>query len=119
MRSVFAVLAAMSVFSAPVHAQDNAARAGQMSAAINPKVVEWRRDFHAHPELGNRETRTAKVVADHLRALGLEVRTGIAVTGVVGVLKGGKPGPRIPAVRLQGDHDVSRRNRWRDARLRP
>ena len=103
MRSVFAMLAAMSAFSTSVDAQDNAARAGQMSAAINPKVVEWRRDFHAHPELGNRETRTAKVVADHLRALGLEVRTGIAVTGVVGVLKGGKPGPRIA---LRADMDA-------------
>jgi amidohydrolase len=64
-------------------------------AAIKPKVIAWRRDFHAHPELGNRETRTAKLVADHLRSLKLDVRTGIAHTGVVGVLRGGKPGPVI------------------------
>ena len=60
--------------------------------AITPKVVAWRRDIHQHPELGNREFRTAKLVADHLTALGIEVQTGIAHTGVVGILRGGKPG---------------------------
>jgi amidohydrolase len=64
-------------------------------AAIHPRVIEWRRDFHRHPELANREFRTAKKVAEHLRALGLEVRTGMAHTGVVAVLKGGQPGPTI------------------------
>jgi amidohydrolase len=58
-------------------------------------VIAWRRDFHQHPELGNHETRTAQVVADKLRAFGLEPKTGIAHTGVVAILKGGKPGPRI------------------------
>jgi len=84
------------------------------SAAITPadldrrvqegekRMIAWRRDFHEHPELSNRETRTAKVVADHLRALGLDVKTGIAHTGVVGVLKGGKPGPVIA---LRADMD--------------
>ncbi len=71
-------------------------------AAIEPKVVAWRRDIHAHPELGNREVRTAKLVADHLRSLGIEVQTGIAHTGVVGLLKGGKPGP---VVLLRADMD--------------
>jgi amidohydrolase len=71
-------------------------------AALEPKVVAWRRDIHQHPELGNRETRTAKLVADHLRALGIEVKTGVAHTGVVGVLKGGKPGP---VVLLRADMD--------------
>lgn len=56
---------------------------------IEEKVVGWRRDLHQHPELGNRETRTAKIIADHLRSLGMEVRTGVAHTGVVGVLRGG------------------------------
>ena len=70
--------------------------------AIEPKVVEWRRDIHQHPELGNRETRTAKLVAEHLRSLGLEVRTGIAHTGVVGVLRGGRPG-RVVALRADMD----------------
>ena len=68
-----------------------------------PKVVAWRRDIHEHPELGNRETRTAGLVAAHLRSLGLEVRTGLARTGVVAVLKGGKPGP---VVALRADMDA-------------
>jgi len=71
-------------------------------AAIEPKVVAWRRDIHQHPELGNREVRTAKLVADHLRSLGIEVKTGVAHTGVVGLLKGGKPGP---VVLLRADMD--------------
>ncbi|MGI8599112.1 MAG: amidohydrolase [Chitinophagaceae bacterium] len=62
---------------------------------LESKTIEWRRDFHQHPELGNRETRTAKIIADHLRGLGLEVKEGVAKTGVVGILKGGKPGPVI------------------------
>src|SRR5919108_321924 len=60
-----------------------------------PLVVAWRRDFHQHPELGNSEVRTAKVIADQLRKLGYEVTTGVAKTGVVAVLKGAKPGPVV------------------------
>lgn len=71
--------------------------------AVLSKVVAWRRDFHQNPELGNREVRTAKIVADHLRKLGLEVTTGVAVTGVVGVLRGGQPGPVIA---LRSDLDA-------------
>ena len=67
----------------------------QVDARLEQKVIEWRRDIHANPELGNREFRTAKLVADHLRGLGIEVRTGVAHTGVVGLLKGGKPGPVV------------------------
>jgi len=71
---------------------------------LEPKVVAWRRDFHQHPELGNREKRTAKIVADHLRALGFdEVREQVAHTGVVAVLKGGRPGP---VVALRADMDA-------------
>jgi amidohydrolase len=70
---------------------------------VSAKVVAWRRDIHQHPELSNREVRTAKVVADHLRALGLEVRTGVAHTGVIGVLRGGRPGP---VVALRADMDA-------------
>jgi amidohydrolase len=71
---------------------------------VKPKVVAWRRDIHQHPELGNREVRTAKIVADHLRALGLdEVREKVAHTGVVGTLKGGRPGP---VVALRADMDA-------------
>jgi metal-dependent amidase/aminoacylase/carboxypeptidase family protein len=58
-------------------------------------IVALRRDFHEHPELGFEEVRTAGIVADRLRALGLEVKTGLGVTGVVGILKGGKPGPVV------------------------
>ena len=72
------------------------------TAEIESKVVAWRRDFHQNPELGNRETRTAKIVADHLRSLGIEVRTGVAHTGVVGVLRGGRPG-RVIALRADMD----------------
>lgn len=72
------------------------------SAAVNEKVVAWRRDIHEHPELSNREFRTAKLVADHLRGLGLEVQTEVAHTGVVAVLRGGAPGP---VVALRADMD--------------
>ena len=65
--------------------------------------MAWRRQIHANPELGNREFKTSRLVADHLRALGLEVRTGIAHTGVVAIIKGGKPGPRIA---LRADMDA-------------
>jgi amidohydrolase len=72
--------------------------------AIETKMIGWRRDLHQHPELGNREVRTAKIVAEHLRALGFdEVREKVAHTGVVGVLRGGKPGP---AVALRADMDA-------------
>lgn len=70
---------------------------------IESKCITWRRDFHEHPELGNRETRTAKIIADHLRSLGLEVKEGVAKTGVVGILKGSKPGPCIA---LRADIDA-------------
>ncbi len=70
---------------------------------LDLKVIEWRRDFHQFPELGHQETRTAGIVAEHLRSLGMQVRTGIAGTGVTGVLKGGKPGPRIA---LRADMDA-------------
>ena len=69
---------------------------------IEQKVIEWLRDIHAHPEFGNREVRTAALVANHLNSLGMEVTTGVGVTGVVGILKGGKPGPVIA---LRADMD--------------
>ena len=74
-----------------------------ISEQLEQKVIEWRRDLHQHPELSNREFRTAKVIAEHLNELGLEVQTGIAHTGVVGVLTGGKPGPTIA---LRADMDA-------------
>ena len=71
--------------------------------AVDARVVEWRRDLHQNPELGNREFRTSQKVAEHLKSLGLEVKTGIAHTGVVGILRGGKPGPTIA---LRADMDA-------------
>jgi amidohydrolase len=73
------------------------------SEAVEAKVIEWRRDFHENPELGNREFKTAEKIAQHLRSLGMEVQTGVAKTGVVGILKGGKPGP---VVALRADIDA-------------
>src|ERR1700757_1485418 len=73
------------------------------AAAIEAKLIAWRRDIHEHPELGEQETRTADLVAAHLTKLGLEVRTGVAVTGVVAILKGAKPGP---VVALRADMDA-------------
>ncbi len=70
---------------------------------VMPKVIEWRRDLHAHPELSTEEVRTAKMVAAQLRLLGIEVKEGVATTGVVGVLRGGKPGP---VVALRADMDA-------------
>lgn len=72
-------------------------------AAIEEKIIEWRRDIHQNPELSNREFQTAEKVANHLQSLGIKVRTGVAHTGVVGVLRGGKPGP---VVALRADMDA-------------
>ena len=90
---------------APAFAQDLEQRpeVGAAAAELGEQVVAWRRDIHAHPELSNREERTAKLVADHLRALGLEPRTGIAHHGVTAVIEGGLPGPRIA---LRADMDA-------------
>ena len=75
----------------------------QLVSEIDGKVIEWRRDIHENPELSNREFKTAEKIAAHLKSLGMEVQTGIAHTGVVGILKGGKPGP---VVALRADIDA-------------
>ncbi len=87
----------------PAHGQGLPQAIDRGAARVEPKVVAWRRDIHQHPELSNREVRTAGLVADHLRALGLEVRAGVARTGVVGVLRGARPGP---VVALRADMDA-------------
>jgi hypothetical protein len=79
------------------------AEIAQRVKAIEPQLIEWRRDIHAHPELGNFEVRTAGLVAAHLRRLGLTVRTGIAGTGVVAVLEGASPGSTVA---LRADMDA-------------
>ncbi|MBV8250741.1 MAG: amidohydrolase, partial [Comamonas sp.] len=114
-----AMAAALASTSLAVHAQTASSAASSATAspqaqalhaqiderakAIEQKLIAWRRDIHEHPELGNLETRTSALVAEHLRKLGLEVKTGMAVTGVVGLLKGGKPGP---VVALRADMDA-------------
>lgn len=95
MRQFFLLLPAL-LFASFAPAQSSLKpQAYRLVDQIEPRVIAWRRDFHEHPELSNREFRTAEKVAAHLKALGLEVRTGIAHTGVVGILRGGKPGPVI------------------------
>jgi amidohydrolase len=101
MRQLLLVSALAAALCGPAAAQSPEVES--LAASVDAKVQAWRRDIHQHPELGNREVRTAKLVADHLTALGFEdVRTGIATTGVTAVLRGGKPGPRI-AVRADMD----------------
>lgn len=94
-------LALLALAPAALTAQRDAAIAAAVER-LAPRMIEIRHDLHQHPELSNRETRTAALVADELRRLGLEVRTGIAKTGVVGILRGGKPGPVI-AIRADMD----------------
>ena len=95
----------VSIFAlaiSPVHAQIPFESITSLSDEMNEQVIEWRRDFHENPELSNREFRTAALVAEHLESLGMEVQTGVAHTGVVGILRGGKPGP---VVLLRADMD--------------
>ncbi|MFO1220017.1 MAG: amidohydrolase [Burkholderiaceae bacterium] len=87
-----------------VRATELAASIDAAAKAVEERVIAWRRDLHAHPELGNREVRTAGIVAEHLMSLGLDdVRTRVAHTGVVGVLEGALPGP---VVALRADMDA-------------
>ena len=78
-------------------------RASLAADKIESKCIEWRRKLHEHPELGNREFNTAKLIATHLKTLGIEVKENVAKTGVVGILRGGKPGPCIG---LRADMDA-------------
>ncbi len=100
---VSVMLALMLYLMAPNVSAALEAEIAARAAALEDQVVAWRRDIHANPELSNREFRTAKLVAEHLTALGMEVQTGVAHTGVVGLLKGGLPGP---VVALRADMDA-------------
>ena len=97
-----APLALFLLAVSPLHAQDLHTDLDRLADTLEPKVIDWRRDIHEHPELGNREFRTSALVAAHLKALGYEVRTGVAHTGVIGVLRGGLPG-RVVALRADMD----------------
>ena len=93
------VLASLSLFASMCAHADTVQQFVQPELA---RITAWRRDLHEHPELGNREVRTSALIAAELKKLGYTVRSGIARTGVVGVLKGGKPGPRL-AIRADID----------------
>ena len=93
----------LSAMSAPAFASDIEAELKSANKSVSEKVIKWRRHLHQYPELSNREFETAKYVAKHLRSLGLEVQTGVAHTGVVAKLKGGKKGPLIA---LRADMDA-------------
>ena len=99
MRTFF-IACFLLLIAAPSSGQD---LVNQIADALEPKVIEWRRDFHQNPELSNREFRTAGIVAAHLRGLGMEVTTEVAFTGVVGILKGAFPGPTVA---LRADMDA-------------
>ena len=90
-----AVIILSTQLSAQTEIEKLKAKASAAADKIESKSITWRRDFHQNPELGNSETRTSKIIAEHLKKLGLEVKEGVAKTGVVGILKGGKPGPCI------------------------
>ena len=95
MKRTIAVFCLLLTLSSTLFANDMSRDIDAATAKIMTKLVEWRRHLHQYPELGNNELKTAKYVEDHLRRLGFEVRTGIAKTGVVGILKGTQPGPVI------------------------
>ena len=95
----FAATDIMAAPTRPIHAQLDAA-----AAAIEDRMIGWRRDIHQNPELGNQEVRTSALVVGHLRALGYEVREKVAVTGVVAVLRGDAGAG--PVVALRADMDA-------------
>ena len=98
----FAICAAISSLSISANANASDTLTKQLKD-VEKSVVAWRRDIHQHPELGNRETRTADIAATHLEKLGMQVERNIGYTGVVGILKGELPGP---TVMLRADMDA-------------
>ena len=103
MKKLYTFLIALFIIPSLSISQDLHKIALEKAEAIEEKVVEWRRHFHQNPELSNREYKTGEKIAVHLKSLGLEVQTGVAHTGVVAILKGGKPGP---VVGLRADIDA-------------
>lgn len=103
MKTILSIFVLAFLFSNIVSAQDMSVSINNSTAKLMPQVVEWRRHLHQYPELSNREFKTAQYVANHLKSLGLEVKTGIAKTGVIGILKGAQPGPVIG---LRADMDA-------------
>jgi amidohydrolase len=103
MKRIFTAAFVLLVLSVSAFSQDRSAEINAATEKVIAKLVEWRRHLHQYPELSNREFKTAEYVEKHLRALGLEVKTKVAKTGVVGILKGGQPGPVIG---LRADMDA-------------
>jgi len=106
MQKLSLIVIALLMLAIVSNAQVNASLQGKIdkqAKEMETKMIQWRRDFHQNPELSNREFKTSAKVAEHLKALGIEVQTGVAHTGVVGILKGGKPGPVIA---LRADMDA-------------
>ena len=103
MRLAFLFLILTGVLPLFAQAPDYGDAIREEAQALEDKVIEWRRHIHANPELSNRETETAAYVAKRLESLGLEVRTGIAHTGLIGILRGGKKGPTVA---LRADMDA-------------
>lgn len=106
-RAVYCTMAVVAWIHAGVprsSADEVLSRVEELSKQVAPAVVQWRRDLHAHPELSNREERTARVVAEHLRTMGVDgLKTGVAHHGVVALIRGGKPGPTVA---LRADIDA-------------
>ena len=101
-KKLIAIVFLFSFHAASAQLNNQVETINKAADKIEQKVIDWRHDFHEHPELGNREFRTAEIIAKHLQSLGIEVKTNVAKTGVVGILKGGKPGPVIA---LRADMD--------------
>lgn len=95
----------LCAFTVPAFAQTTVLKnkITKKADSLESQIIAWRRDFHEHPELGNHEVRTSGIIAKFLQSLGLEVKTGVATTGVVAILRGGKPGP---VVALRADMDA-------------
>jgi amidohydrolase len=102
MKKLYPVILLLISAQAFSQSADLKAIAAKKADSMFAQTVAWRRDFHQNPELGNREVRTAGIIAAYLKSLGMEVKTGIATTGVVGILKGGYPGP-VVALRSELD----------------
>lgn len=102
-KSFYSPVLFLLFYSFPALAQDLTSVFDNKAQALQPKLVEWRRHLHQNPELGNREVKTAAYIVEQLKGLDLEIKTGVAKTGVVAILKGGKPGPVIA---LRADIDA-------------
>jgi amidohydrolase len=103
MKNLFLIPFLLTALTASAQTGSSKTAISKKADALESKIIAWRRDFHEHPELGNHEVRTSAIIAKHLQSLGIEVKTGVATTGVVGILKGGKPGP---VVALRADMDA-------------